>query len=124
MGKRVGQLVGARLGRALLELGGNNAVIVSNKGNLQNALRAVVFGNVGTCGQRCTSTRRVIIHSEVYDQFKSMLINAYKQVKIGSPLDEANHMGPLIDKQAVDAYLGAIKELENQGGRVVSVVKY
>ena len=119
MGKRVGQLVGARLGRSLLELGGNNAVIVSNKGDLQNALRAVVFGSVGTCGQRCTSTRRVIIHSEVYDKFKSMLVNAYKQVVIGSPLDEKNHMGPLIDKQAVQSYLDAIKELENQGGRVI-----
>jgi aldehyde dehydrogenase (NAD+) len=119
MGKRVGQLVGARLGRSLLELGGNNAVIISNKADLKNALRAVVFGSVGTCGQRCTSTRRVIIHSEVYDQFKSMLINAYKQVKIGSPLDESNHMGPLIDKQAVESYLKALTEIENQGGRIV-----
>ena len=119
MGKRIGQLVGARLGKPLLELGGNNAVIVSNNSDLQNALRAVVFGSVGTCGQRCTSTRRVIIHEEVYDSFKNMLIEAYKQLQIGSPLDEANHVGPLIDKQAVETYLNAVQDIESQGGRVI-----
>ncbi len=119
MGKRIGQLVGARLGKQLLELGGNNAVIVGNTGDLQNALRAVVFGSVGTCGQRCTSTRRVIVHEEVYDKFKNLLIQAYGQLKIGDPLKEENHMGPLIDTQAVESYLSAITEIENQGGRVI-----
>ncbi|MBO6516672.1 MAG: aldehyde dehydrogenase family protein [Bacteroidia bacterium] len=120
MGKRIGQLVGARLGKPLLELGGNNAVIVSSNSDLQNALRAVVFGSIGTCGQRCTSTRRVIVHNDVYDKFKNMLIEAYSQVKIGNPLDEENHMGPLIDTQAVEAYLNAVKEIEDQGGRIVT----
>ncbi len=119
MGKRVGQLVGARLGKPLLELGGNNAVIISNNSDLKNALQAVVFGSIGTCGQRCTSTRRVIIHEEVYDKFKNLLINAYKQLKIGDPLDESNHMGPLIDTQAVETYTSALAEAENQGGRII-----
>ncbi len=119
MGKRIGQLVGARLGRSLLELGGNNAVIISKHADLQNALRAVVFGSVGTCGQRCTSTRRVILHRDIYDKFVGMLIKAYKQLKIGSSLQEENHVGPLIDKDAVKMFTDAIAEIENQGGRVV-----
>ena len=119
MGKRVGQIVGARLGRCLLELGGNNAVIVGKSADLNKALQAVVFGSVGTCGQRCTSTRRVIIHEEVYDKFKGQLVRAYEQLKIGSPLEEENHVGPLIDKSAVETFTSAIGDIENQGGRIV-----
>lgn len=119
MGRRVGQIVGARLGRSLLELGGNNAVIISKSANLENALRAVVFGCIGTAGQRCTSTRRVIVHSEVYDHFKNSLIETYKKLSIGDPLDESNQMGPLIDKDAVETYLQALNDAEEQGGRIV-----
>ncbi|MFT4523375.1 MAG: aldehyde dehydrogenase (NAD+) [Bacteroidia bacterium] len=119
MGKRVGQVVGARLGRSLLELGGNNALIISNKANLDNALRAVVFGSVGTCGQRCTSTRRIIVHEEIYDAFLGRIIKAYEQLKIGNPLLEENHVGPLIDLDAVKAFKNAITQAENEGGRVV-----
>jgi len=119
MGRRVGQIVGARLGRSLLELGGNNAVIISKSANLENALRAVVFGCIGTAGQRCTSTRRIIVHSEVYDHFKNSLIETYKKLNIGDPLNESNQMGPLIDKDAVNTYLQALSDVEDQGGRVV-----
>jgi len=118
MGKRVGQVVGARLGRSLLELGGNNATIISDKANIDNALRAVVFGSVGTCGQRCTSTRRVIIQEDIYDLFKGKLIKAYGQLKIGNPLEEENHVGPLIDKDAVKQFKSAIALLEEEGGMV------
>jgi len=119
MGRRVGQIVGARLGRSLLELGGNNAVIISKSANLENALRAVVFGCIGTAGQRCTSTRRIIVHSEVYDHFQNSLIETYKKLNIGDPLNESNQMGPLIDKDAVNTYLQALSDVEDQGGRVV-----
>ena len=116
MGKRVGQIVGARLGKSLLELGGNNAIIISENANLDNALRAAVFGCVGTAGQRCTTTRRLLIQESVYESFRDKLVDAYKQIKIGDPLDEKYHMGPLIDKAAVDAYLRAVKEAEDEGG--------
>lgn len=119
MGKRVGSIVGARLGRALLELGGNNALIIGQKSNLENALRAVVFGAVGTCGQRCTSTRRVIIHEDVYEVFKDKLIKAYQQLVIGNPLEEGVHVGPLIDQQAVETFRKAITLAEEEGGHVV-----
>lgn len=119
MGKRVGQIVGARLGRSLLELGGNNAMIISDKANLDNALKAALFGCIGTAGQRCTSTRRLIIHENVYDKFIARLTKAYRQLRIGNPLDENNHMGPLIDKQAVNNFIAAIKEVEESGGHVV-----
>ncbi len=119
MGRSVGEAVAARMGKSLLELGGNNAIIVSDKANLDLALRAVVFGAVGTAGQRCTTTRRLIVHSSVYDSVKTKLLEAYKQIKIGTPLDSANHMGPLIDKQAVDAYLQALAEVKEQGGTVL-----
>ncbi len=101
MGKAVGAAVGARLGRALLELGGNNAIIISKDADLDIALRGSLFGAVGTAGQRCTSTRRLIIQEEVYDKIKERLVTAYKQLRIGNPLDENNHVGPLIDKEAV-----------------------
>jgi len=119
MGKRVGQLVGARLGRSILELGGNNALIISDEADLDNAIKAAVFGAVGTAGQRCTTTRRLIIQDSIYDQFKSRLVKIYEQLKIGNPLDLKNHVGPLIDTDAVNKYSMAIMEAENEGGRVL-----
>jgi len=119
MGKRVAEVVGARLGKTLLELGGNNAIIVSEKANQDLALRAVLFGAVGTAGQRCTTTRRVIIHTSIYKGFVDKLKKAYAQVTIGSPLLESNLMGPLIDEQAVNAYTRALTQLESEGGKVL-----
>lgn len=119
MGKAVGAAVGARLGRSLLELGGNNAIIVSQHADLDTVLVGAVFGAVGTAGQRCTSTRRLIIHESVYEQFKQKIVNAYKQVRIGNPLDEHNHMGPLIDTDAVKLYLDAIEKCKSEGGKFV-----
>ncbi len=119
MGKAVGAAVGARLGRSLLELGGNNAIIISKDADLDMSLIGCVFGAVGTAGQRCTTTRRLIIHEEVYDRFKEKLVNAYKQLRIGDPLDEKNHVGPLIDKGAVEMYLQAIEKCKQEGGNFV-----
>ena len=119
MGKLVAQAVAARLGRSLLELGGNNALIITPDADLKVVVPAAVFGAVGTCGQRCTSTRRIIIHSSVYDKVKDQLTQAYKQVRIGDPLDENNHVGPLIDQGAVDGYLAALRDVEAQGGKVL-----
>jgi aldehyde dehydrogenase (NAD+) len=119
MGKAVGAAVGARLGRSLLELGGNNAIIISKDADLEMALVGCLFGAVGTAGQRCTTTRRLIIHEDVYDQFKNKLVNAYKQLRIGNPLDEKNHVGPLIDKDAVQSYLSAIEKCKAEGGNFV-----
>ncbi|MCB9244888.1 MAG: aldehyde dehydrogenase family protein [Flavobacteriales bacterium] len=119
MGRRVGQLVGNRLGRAILELGGNNALIISNKANLENAVRAVVFGAIGTAGQRCTSTRRVIVHEEIYDHFRNRLTRVYEQLRIGDPLDEHNQMGPLIDRHAVEQFKDALHRAEDEGGRIL-----
>ena len=116
MGKAVGAAVGARLGRALLELGGNNAIIISQHADLDAALTGAVFGAVGTAGQRCTSTRRLIIHNSIFDDFKKRLQSAYQQVRIGNPLDQSNHMGPLIDRQAVDSYLAALEKVKQSGG--------
>ncbi|MDA1382846.1 MAG: aldehyde dehydrogenase family protein [Bacteroidetes bacterium] len=119
MGKLVAQAVAARLGRSLLELGGNNALIITPDADLKVVVPAAVFGAVGTCGQLCTSTRRIIIHSSVYDKVKDQLTQAYKQVRIGDPLDENNHVGPLIDQGAVDGYLAALSDVESQGGKVL-----
>jgi aldehyde dehydrogenase (NAD+) len=119
MGKIVGQTVGARLGKSLLELGGNNAIILSQHANLDLAIRAVVFGAVGTAGQRCTTTRRLIMHSSVYDKFKETLVKAFGQLTIGDPLDAKNLVGPLIDKDAVNAYLKAIEQAKKEGGTVL-----
>ena len=116
MGKIVGQTVAGRLGRSLLELGGNNAIIVTPNADLDIVLTGVVFGAVGTCGQRCTTTRRVIIHESMYDQVKEKLANAYPQLRIGDPLDENNHVGPLIDKAAVSNYLEALAKVKAEGG--------
>jgi len=119
MGKAVGAAVGARLGRSLLELGGNNAIIISKDADLEMALVGCLFGAVGTAGQRCTTTRRLIIHEDVYDQFKNKLVNAYRQLRIGNPLDESNHVGPLIDKDAVEMYSKAIEKCKAEGGNFV-----
>jgi aldehyde dehydrogenase (NAD+) len=121
MGKYVAKIVGDRLGKTLLELGGNNAIIVSNKADLNIALRAAVFGAVGTAGQRCTSTRRLIVHKDIFEEFKNKLVNAYGQIKIGNPLDKENHMGPLIDRGAVKMYLDAIEKINKEGGKEVVV---
>ena len=119
MGKAVGAAVGARLGRSLLELGGNNAIIISQDADLDMALIGCVFGAVGTAGQRCTTTRRLIIHEDVYDTFKNKLVAAYQQLNIGNPLEEQNHVGPLIDKAAVEMYLQAIEKCKKEGGKFV-----
>lgn len=119
MGKSVGAAVGERLGRSLLELGGNNAIIISKDADLDMSLIGCVFGAVGTAGQRCTSTRRLIIHESVYESFKAKLVKAYAQLRIGDPLNEHNHVGPLIDKQAVDAYLQSIEKCKAEGGTFV-----
>ena len=119
MGKAVSTAVGARLGRSLLELGGNNAIIITQNADLDMALIGAVFGAVGTAGQRCTTTRRLIIHESVYEEFKAKLVKAYAQIKIGNPLDEHNHMGPLIDKDAVALYLDSIEKCKAEGGKFV-----
>lgn len=119
MGKAVGAAVGARLGRSLLELGGNNAIIISKDADLEMALVGCLFGAVGTAGQRCTTTRRLIIHEDVYDSFRDKLVNAYKQLRIGDPLDEKNHVGPLIDRGAVEMYLDAIEKCKQEGGKFI-----
>jgi aldehyde dehydrogenase (NAD+) len=115
MGKAVGAAVGARLGKSILELGGNNAIIITEHADLDMTLIGAVFGAVGTAGQRCTSTRRLIIHEKVYDIFKEKLVKAYGQLRIGNPLDVNNHVGPLIDKDAVNLYLDAIEKGKKEG---------
>jgi aldehyde dehydrogenase (NAD+) len=119
MGKAVGAALGARLGRALLELGGNNAIIISQDADLDIAITGALFGAVGTAGQRCTTTRRLIIHDSIYNKVKDKLVNAYKQLRIGDPLNENNHVGPLIDKDAVGMYLNSINACEKEGGRFI-----
>ena len=119
MGKAVGAAVGARLGRSLLELGGNNAIIISKDADLDTSLIGCVFGAVGTAGQRCTTTRRLIIQDDVYESFKNKMMAAYQQLRIGNPLDENNHVGPLIDKGAVQQYLDAIQKCKNEGGTFI-----
>ncbi|MCU0360666.1 MAG: aldehyde dehydrogenase family protein [Bacteroidia bacterium] len=119
MGKLVGVKVAERFGKSILELGGNNAIIISDKADLNMSIIGAVFGAVGTAGQRCTSTRRLIIHESVYQQVKNSLIKAYSQLKIGNPLDEKNHVGPLIDKDAVNNYLKALDAIKQEGGKMV-----
>ena len=119
MGKSVSAAVGARLGNSLLELGGNNAIIITPSADLKMVVPGAVFGAVGTAGQRCTSTRRLIVHEEVYDKVKDALVNAYKQVVIGNPLDESNHVGPVIDKDAVEMYKKALEQAKAEGGNVI-----
>ena len=117
MGKLLNAAVAARLGKTILELGGNNAIIISEHADLDMSLIGAVFGAVGTAGQRCTSTRRLIIHEKVYDSFVAKLTKAYGQIKIGDPLDSKNHMGPLIDKEAVKMYLSSIEACKKEGGK-------
>lgn len=119
MGKAVGAAVAARLGRSLLELGGNNAIIISKDADIDIAIRGALFGAVGTSGQRCTTTRRLIIQEDVYNKVKEKLIAAYKQLSIGDPLNEKNHVGPLIDTDAVKLYLAAIEACKKEGGKFI-----
>lgn len=119
MGKQVAQVVGARLGRSLLELGGNNAIIIGKDADLEMAIRATVFGAVGTAGQRCTSTRRLIVHEDIFEQVRDRLISIYEKITIGDPLAGGTLVGPLIDADAVNAMQAALKQLEEEGGQVV-----
>jgi aldehyde dehydrogenase (NAD+) len=119
MGRIVAAKVAGRFGTSLLELGGNNAIIITPSADLDMTVIGAVFGAVGTCGQRCTSTRRLIIHEDIYDTVKDKLVNAYKQIKIGNPLDENNHVGPLIDHDSVNTYLAAIEKAKTEGGNVI-----
>lgn len=119
MGKKVGEVVGKRLGRALLELGGNNAIIITSNANLDLAIRAVVFGAVGTAGQRCTSTRRVIIHESIYNEVKEKLLKVYPTLSIGSSMDAKTLVGPLIDKAAVNMFKTALEEVQKEGGKLI-----
>ncbi|MBP7174480.1 MAG: aldehyde dehydrogenase family protein, partial [Cloacibacterium sp.] len=119
VGRHVSQTVAARFGKSILELGGNNAIIISKEADLDMSIIGAVFGAVGTAGQRCTSTRRLIIHESVYEEVKNRLTKAYKQLKIGNPLDEKNHVGPLIDKGAVQDYLNAIEKCKKEGGKFI-----
>ena len=119
MGRIVGSEVAKRFGKSLLELGGNNAIIITPEADLKITIIGALFGAVGTCGQRCTSTRRLIVHESVYEEVKNKLSSAYTQLKIGNPLDENNHVGPLIDKLAVDMYLKAIEKAKKEGGNIL-----
>lgn len=120
MGREVGKTVAGRFGKTILELGGNNAIIVSKDADLEMAIRAIVFGAVGTAGQRCTSTRRLIIHEDVYEDLKERLVNIYQSVRIGDPLDPQTLVGPLIDKDAVDAMQKALKKVDEEGGKIIT----
>lgn len=119
MGRIVGATVAQRFGKSLLELGGNNAIIITPTADLKVVVPGAVFGAVGTCGQRCTSTRRLIIHESVYDKVRDAIVGAYGQLTIGNPLDEKNHIGPLIDKDSVNTYLAAIEKAKAEGGNVL-----
>ena len=120
MGRDVAQRVGKRLGKSILELGGNNAIILSEHADIEKALPALVFGAIGTAGQRCTSTRRLIVHENIYNKFLRQLKNAFEQIKIGDPLNEENHMGPLIDEDAVNNYYLTIELAKKQGAKIIS----
>ncbi|HBB58083.1 MAG TPA: aldehyde dehydrogenase family protein [Chitinophagaceae bacterium] len=119
MGRKVASVVGQRLGRTLLELGGNNAIIITPEADLDIAIRGAIFGAVGTAGQRCTTTRRLIIHESLYETVKQKLKGAYSQLRIGNPLDQQNHVGPLIDTDAVRRYVDAIEACKKEGGSFV-----
>ncbi len=120
MGRRVGEAVGARLGRSLLELGGNNAIIITEHADLEMAIRATVFGAVGTAGQRCTSTRRLIVHASRYEEVKERLLKIYPSLSIGNPLDENNLVGPLIDQEAVQNFTKALETAQEAGGKLLT----
>jgi aldehyde dehydrogenase (NAD+) len=119
MGKIVAQACAARLGNSLLELGGNNAIIVTPDADIKMTVIGAVFGAVGTAGQRCTSTRRLIIHESIYDKVRDALVGAYGQLRIGNPLDQNNHVGPLIDTHAVELYNNALKQVVAEGGKIL-----
>jgi aldehyde dehydrogenase (NAD+) len=119
MGKAIGAATAERFGRALLELGGNNAIIITENADLNIAIRAVVFGAVGTAGQRCTTTRRLIVHESLFEEVKKRLAKAYGQLRIGNPLEPDNHVGPLIDTRAVETYERALKEVVKEGGKLI-----
>ncbi|KEY19832.1 L-piperidine-6-carboxylate dehydrogenase [Kaistella antarctica] len=119
VGRLVGTNVAKRFGKSILELGGNNAIIFTENADLNMSIIGAVFGAVGTAGQRCTSTRRLIIHESIFEEVKNRLVKAYGQIKIGNPLDENNHVGPLIDKQAVEQYLDSIEKCKKEGGKFV-----
>ena len=119
MGYRIGEVIGKRLGSTILELGGNNGVIVSDKADIDMAMRAVLFGAVGTSGQRCTSTRRVFLQKNIAKEFTDKLLNAYKQVRIGDPLEETTLMGPLVNKAAVTIMMAALERIKARGGEIV-----
>lgn len=119
VGQRAAQIIAGRFGKAILELGGNNGIIITPNADLKLAIPAVVFGAVGTAGQRCTTTRRLIIHESIYEQVKTALVKAYQSLRIGNPLDEKNHVGPLIDRQAVELFSEALKAVQKQGGKLI-----
>lgn len=119
VGRHAGEVIAKRFGRAILELGGNNAIIITPDTDLKIAIPAVVFGAVGTAGQRCTSTRRLIIHETIYDKVKDALLKAYKSLKIGNPLDQKNHVGPLIDMNAVKDFTTALDRVKQEGGKII-----
>ncbi|MFT5729479.1 MAG: aldehyde dehydrogenase (NAD+) [Desulforhopalus sp.] len=119
VGRHGAEVIARRFGKSILELGGNNAIILTPNANLTMALPAIVFGAVGTAGQRCTSTRRLIIHESIYDKVKKTIVNAYGGLKIGNPLDENNHVGPLIDTDAVKGFLNALTKVQEEGGKVI-----
>ncbi len=119
VGKHAGEVIAKRFGKAILELGGNNGIILTENADLKLALPALVFGAVGTCGQRCTTTRRLIIHDSIYEKLKESLVKAYQGLKIGDPLDEKNHVGPLIDKKAVEMFVSALEKVKKEGGKVI-----
>ncbi len=119
VGRHAAEVVSKRFGRTILELGGNNAIIITENADLKLAVPAVVFGAVGTAGQRCTSTRRLIVHKNIYDKVKDVIVSAYKSLKIGDPLDQNNHVGPLIDKSAVKSFTAALEEVKKSGGNIL-----
>jgi aldehyde dehydrogenase (NAD+) len=119
VGQHAAEIIAGRFGKSILELGGNNGIIITPEADLKMAVPAIVFGAVGTCGQRCTSTRRLIIHDSVFDKVKDSLVKAYKGLKIGDPLDEKNHVGPLIDKAAVTLFTSALEKVKKEGGNVL-----
>lgn len=119
MGRIVGAKVAERFGKSILELGGNNAIIITPSSDLKMTITGAIFGAVGTCGQRCTSTRRLIIHESIFDKVKNALIQAYDQLKIGNPLDQNNHVGPLVDADAVENFLNSIESVQREGGKVL-----
>lgn len=119
VGKHAAEVIGKRLGRTILELGGNNAILITPDADMKLTIPAVVFGSVGTAGQRCTTTRRLIIHESIYERVKETVVKAYAGVRIGNPLDEKSHMGPLVDRQAVEVFLAAIAKIKQSGGRIL-----